>query len=129
MNGASTAAFRLSTAQSAPGIFNTPDVRTGRDGVIGSGGRVRRGEHADQISLPEPPPASLLLAFAFNSDGPTPVFIGGIACDVLFAGLSSSQVGVNQLSVVVPTEVHGIVPLQINAGGIVTSPAVMIVIQ
>jgi uncharacterized protein (TIGR03437 family) len=60
---------------------------------------------------------------------PTPVFIDGVPCDVTFAGLSSTLVGVNQLSVVVPAGVHGIVPLLINAGGIVTSTSVTIAVQ
>jgi hypothetical protein len=29
--------------------------------------------------------------------GPTPVFIGGIRCDVPFVGLSSTEVGLNRL--------------------------------
>ena len=57
------------------------------------------------------------------------MFIGGIACDVPVVGLSSTQVGVNQLSVIVPPGVHGIVPLQINAGGIITDAAVAIAVQ
>jgi len=61
--------------------------------------------------------------------GPTPVFIGGIRCPVSFAGLSASQVGVNQLRVVVPDGVHGIVPIQINAGHIITSRDVIVVVQ
>jgi len=66
---------------------------------------------------------------ALRMAGPTPVFIGGVACDVPFAGLSPAQVGVNQLRVVVPAGVHGIVPIQINAGGIITSANVVIAIQ
>ncbi len=61
--------------------------------------------------------------------GSTPVFIGGVACDVTFAGLSSTLMGVKQLSVVVPAGVHGVVPLLINAGGIVTAPSATITVQ
>jgi uncharacterized protein (TIGR03437 family) len=61
--------------------------------------------------------------------GPTPAFIGGIACDVSFAGLSSTQLGVNVLNVVVPAGVHGLVPIQINAGGIITSDTIKIAVQ
>jgi uncharacterized protein (TIGR03437 family) len=48
---------------------------------------------------------------------------------VPFAGLSSTQVGVNQLNVVVPAGVHGVVPLEINAGGIITAANVTIAVQ
>lgn len=41
-------------------------------------------------------------ADAVRMAGSTPVFIGGVACDVTFAGLSSTAVGVNVLKVVVP---------------------------
>jgi uncharacterized protein (TIGR03437 family) len=68
-------------------------------------------------------------ADAVRMVGSTPVFIGGVACDVTFAGLSSTAVGVNVLKVVVPAGVHGTVPLQINAGGIVTATGVVIAVQ
>jgi len=61
--------------------------------------------------------------------GSTPVFIGNIECDVPFAGLSATLVGVNQLSVIVPAGVHGVAPLQIKAGGIITSARATIEIQ
>ena len=57
------------------------------------------------------------------------MFIGGVRCDVTFAGLSSTLLGVNQLSVVVPAGVHGTVPLVINAGGIISTAAVTVAIQ
>lgn len=66
---------------------------------------------------------------AVRMAGSTPVFIGGVACDVTFAGLSSTAVGVNVLNVVVPAGVHGTVALQINAGGIVSSSDVVIAVQ
>jgi hypothetical protein len=47
--------------------------------------------------------------------GSTPVFIGGVACDVTFVGLSSTLIGV--------------VPLLISAGGIVTAPSAAITVQ
>jgi len=66
---------------------------------------------------------------ALRTAGPTPVFIGGIECHVPFVGLSSTQVGVNELKVVVPAAVHGVVPLQINAGGIITAADVTIAVK
>jgi uncharacterized protein (TIGR03437 family) len=66
---------------------------------------------------------------ALRTARPTPVFIGGIECHVPLAGLSSTQVGVNQLNVVVPAGVHGVVPLEINAGGIITAANVTIAVQ
>jgi len=51
------------------------------------------------------------------------VLIGGVAADVIFAGLSPQFVGVNQLNVTVPNVAPGnSVPIQISVGGI-TSPA------
>jgi uncharacterized protein (TIGR03437 family) len=50
------------------------------------------------------------------------VLIGGVAADVIFAGLSPQFVGVNQLNITVPNAAPGNkVPLQISVGGI-TSP-------
>jgi uncharacterized protein (TIGR03437 family) len=150
-DGASAAAFKVVTAPIAPGVFNIPDVKGGPllalafnpDGTIaGQSGTISGirshpaiagetltvlanglGPVTPTIGDGVPPNETV------RSVGPTPVFIGGIRCHVPFAGLSSSQVGVNQLSVVVPAGVHGTVPLQINAGGIVTSADVVIVVQ
>lgn len=66
---------------------------------------------------------------AQRNAGVTPVFIGNVGCEVLFAGLSPTIVGVDQINVVVPAGVHGVTPLQINAGGVLTSNQVTIAIQ
>ena len=68
-------------------------------------------------------------ADAVRTAGATPVFIGGVSCAVPFAGLSATQPGVNQLSVVVPAGIHGTVPIQINAGAIITAANVTIAVQ
>jgi uncharacterized protein (TIGR03437 family) len=56
------------------------------------------------------------------------VTIGGAAAKVAFAGLSPQFVGVNQINVTVPSGVSGVVPLQINSGGIETSSQVTVAI-
>jgi uncharacterized protein (TIGR03437 family) len=144
-NGASTAAFHVMTAPIAPGVFNTTGQATAfnSDGSIaGPGGTIlgllsHPASAGDTITVlanglgPVTPSITDGQASGdvVRTAGPTPVFIGGVACHVPFAGLSSSMVGVNQLSVVVPSGVHGVVPLQINAGGIVTTASVTIAIQ
>ena len=57
------------------------------------------------------------------------VLIGGQPAQVLFSGLAPQFVGVNQINVVVPQGVTGIVPLQIALGGITTSDQVTIAVN
>ncbi|HEX5228750.1 MAG TPA: FG-GAP-like repeat-containing protein [Bryobacteraceae bacterium] len=57
------------------------------------------------------------------------VTIGGRTAQVSFSGLAPQFVGVNQLNVIVPAGVSGVVPLQISAGGIKSSDQVTIAVQ
>ena len=57
------------------------------------------------------------------------VLIGGVSATVSFSGLAPQFVGVNQLNVIVPQVAPGVVPLQINAGGITTSSQVKIAVS
>jgi uncharacterized protein (TIGR03437 family) len=58
------------------------------------------------------------------------VLIGGVSAEVTFAGLSPQFVGVNQINVVVPkVSTPGVVPLQINSGGVTTSNKVTIAVE
>jgi uncharacterized protein (TIGR03437 family) len=57
------------------------------------------------------------------------VMIGGQSSQVLFSGLSPQFVGVNQINVVVPQGVTGVVPLQISMGGITTSNQVTVALN
>jgi uncharacterized protein (TIGR03437 family) len=145
VNGASSTVFHLATAPIAPAVFNT----SGQAFAFNSDGSLAGPSGTIQGIPSHPAAAGDTLKVLANGLGPvtpsipdgaasidavrtvgsTPVFIGGVACHVPFAGLSSTMVGVNQMSVVVPTGVHGVVPLQINAGGIVTTPNVTIAIQ
>jgi uncharacterized protein (TIGR03437 family) len=145
VNGAPTASFRVATASIAPAVFES----SGQAFAFNSDGTLA-GPAESVLGVPSHPavagdtltvlanglgPVTPAIADAVASSdalrmaGPTPVFIGGVACDVPFAGLSSTQVGVNQLRVVVPAGVHGVVPLQINAGGMVTSADVRISVR
>ncbi len=145
VSGALTAAFSVATGPIAPGVYDT----SGQAFAFNSDGSIA-GPSGSILGVPSHPAvAGDTLAVLANGLGPvtpsiadgaassdavrtvgsTPVFIGGLACDVPFAGLSSTQVGVNQLNVVVPAGVHGVVPLQINAGGIVTAANVTIAVQ
>ncbi len=56
------------------------------------------------------------------------VLIGGTSATVSFSGLSPQFVGVNQLNVVIPNIPAGVVPLQIDLGGIRTSDKVTIAV-
>jgi uncharacterized protein (TIGR03437 family) len=58
------------------------------------------------------------------------VLIGGVQAEVSFAGLSPQFVGVNQINVVVPKiATPGVLPIQINSGGVLTSDKVTIAVQ
>jgi uncharacterized protein (TIGR03437 family) len=137
VNGAPTAAFRLATAPIAPGVFNAAGqaFAFNSDGTIaGPSHPAAAGDTLTVLANGLGPVTPSIADGAVSSDalrktGPTPVFIGGIECHVLFAGLSSAQVGVNLLKVVVPAGVHGVVPLEINAGGIVSAATVTIAVQ
>jgi uncharacterized protein (TIGR03437 family) len=137
VNGAHAEALRVATAPIAPGVFNISGqaFAFNSDGTIA--GQAHPAAAGDALTVlanglgPVTPPIAdgAVSSDALRTTGPTPVFIGGIACHVPFAGLSSTQVGVNQLNVMVPAGVHGVVPLQINAGGIITAATVTIAVQ
>ncbi len=145
VNGALTTASRVETAPIAPGVFNTSGqaFAFNSDGTVAGpsgsipGVRSHPAAAGDTLTVlanglgPVTPSIADgdVSTDARRRAGPTPVFIGGIECHVPFAGLSSTEVGVNQLSVVVPAGVHGVVPLQINAGGIITGANVTIAVQ
>lgn len=150
VNGASTPPFKVATAPIAPGIFNfrvllQPPLAFAfnSDGTIAApcctisgipSHPAAAGDTLTVLANGLGPVTPSIADGAPSNDmartaGPTPVFIGGVPCDVPFAGLSSGQIGVNQLSVIVPAGVHGTVPIQINAGGIITDPSVTIAIQ
>jgi uncharacterized protein (TIGR03437 family) len=137
VNGAPVAQFPVATASIAPGVFTTAGqaLALHPDGTLVSVSHpAAAGETLTVYANGLGPVSPSIADGAVSSDavrmvGSTPVFIGGVRCDVTFAGLSSTLLGVNQLSVVVPAGVHGVVPLLINAGGIITSAAVTIAIQ
>ncbi len=145
VSGALTAGFRIQTAPIAPGVFNIQ----GQAFAFNPDGSIA-GPSGTILGIPSHPAlASDTITVLANGLGPvtpsindgelamdtvrtagsTPVFIGGVACHVPFAGLSRTIAAVNQLNVVVPSGVHGVVPLQINAGGIITAANVTIAIQ
>ena len=64
-----------------------------------------------------------------NTSVKAQVLIGGKSADVPFSGLSPQFVGVNQLNVVVPSGAAGVVPLQINSGGVLSTNQVTIAVQ
>jgi uncharacterized protein (TIGR03437 family) len=137
VNGAPVAQFPVATASIAPGVFTTAGqaLALHPDGTLVSVSHpAAAGETLTVYANGLGPVSPSIADGAVSSDavrmvGSTPVFIGGVRCNVTFAGLSSTLLGVNQLSVVVPAGVHGVVPLLINAGGIITSAAVTIAIQ
>ena len=64
-----------------------------------------------------------------NTSVKAQVLIGGKSADVPFSGLSPQFVGVNQLNVTVPSVGAGVIPLQINAGGVISTNQVTIAVQ
>ncbi len=137
VNGAPVGQFSVATAPIAPGVFTTEGqaLALHADGTpVSASNPAAAGETLTVFANGLGPVAPSIADGAASGDavrmaGSTPVFIGGVACDVTFAGLSSTLVGVNQLSVVVPAGVHGTVPLVINAGGIISTAAVTVAIQ
>jgi uncharacterized protein (TIGR03437 family) len=71
--------------------------------------------------------ANTLDATRFTVATPT-VKIGGVAVTVTYSGLAPQFVGVNQINVTVPN-VSGVVPLQIQAGGVTTSSQATIAVS
>ncbi len=57
------------------------------------------------------------------------VLIGGVPAGFLFSGLSPQFVGVYQINVTIPKVPAGVVPLQLNMGGITTSDQVTIAVE
>ena len=146
VNGAATAPFQAATASIAPGIFATltgQALAFNLDGSIAgpagtiSGVPSRPASAGDTLVVfanglgPVMPPIAdgVPSSDTQRTTGITPMFIGNVDSQVLFAGLAPTIVGVNQINVVVPDGVHGTVPLQINAGGIITSSQVTIVVR
>jgi uncharacterized protein (TIGR03437 family) len=146
VNGASTPAVQVTTASIAPGIFT---AQAGQALAFNSDGTVAGPNGTIAGIASHPAVAGDTLTFFANGLGPvtpaiadgaaspdetrdagvTPVSLGNAGCDVLFAGLSPAFVGIDQVNIVVPAGVHGTVPLQINAGGIITSNQVTIAVQ
>jgi uncharacterized protein (TIGR03437 family) len=146
VNNAPLPPFQVTTAPIAPGVYATPSGQAlafNADGTIAgpTGSILGVVSHPAVVGgtltvfangLGPVTPAiadGVASSDVVRSSGSTPVFIGGVPCDVTFAGLSSTAVGVNQLSVIVPAGVHGVVPLIINAGGIITPANATIAIQ
>ncbi len=137
VNGASVGQFSVATAPTAPGVFTTAGQAQAlhADGTLASVSNPAAAGETLTVYANGLGPVTPLIADGAASGGTvrmagsTPVFIGGVRCVVTFAGLSPTMLGVNQLSVVVPAGVHGVVPLLINAGGIITSAGVTIAVQ
>lgn len=140
-NTVPTPPFRVATVPIAPGVFQIAGQALAfhSDGSIaGPSGTVAgvpsypalAGETLTILANGLGPlsPAAEDGAASGGTAGSTPVFIGGVHCRVLSAG-GSGSVGVNQLEVVVPEGVHGVAPLQINAGGIITSAKITIAVE
>jgi uncharacterized protein (TIGR03437 family) len=57
------------------------------------------------------------------------VLIGGAAAEVTFSGLCPQFAGVNQINAIVPAVSGGVLPLQLEIGGVRTSDKVTIVVE
>jgi uncharacterized protein (TIGR03437 family) len=146
VNGQSTPALQVTTAAIAPGIFAT---QSGQALAFNSDGTIAGAAGTISGINSHPAVAGDTLTFYVNGLGPvtpaitdgaassdqlrnagvTPVFIDSVGCMVQFAGLSPTFVGVDQVNIVVPEGVHGVVPLQINAGAMITPAQVTIDVQ
>jgi uncharacterized protein (TIGR03437 family) len=149
VNGTPSAAFSAMVGSVAPGIFTTqygagPAIAFNLDGTlaqpVGSipGLTTRPAKVGDTITifatglgLVRPAlasgaaPGSVLTSTILQ---PT-VLIGGVSVVPSFSGLSPQFVGVNQLNVVVPDVPAGVVTLQIDQAGRVSSDKVTMAVQ
>ncbi|HTS50314.1 MAG TPA: FG-GAP-like repeat-containing protein [Bryobacteraceae bacterium] len=147
-NGTALPAFHANIAPVVPGIFTTQSgvgqaIAINQDGSLAGpensipGLAVHPAKAGDVLQIlatglgaVSPPVAD----GANASDGlrntavmPT-ILIGGVAAPVSFSGLAPLFVGVNQINVTVPQVSPGVVPLQIQEGGITTSNQVTIAV-
>jgi len=136
VNGISSQPFPMSTAAAAAGVFSTEGgyaIAINSDGSLAAPGGsipgiathpVMGGETlivlATGLGAVAPPVADGTAPGDTRCDAiATPaVYIGGLKAEVSFAGLSPQFVGVNQLNVIVPQGAAGVVPLQIETGGV-----------
>jgi uncharacterized protein (TIGR03437 family) len=148
-NGNVFPAFQANIAPVAPGIFST-QFGTGQaiainpDGSLAGpensipGLAVRPAKIGDVLEILATGLGAVSPAVADGADTSdglrqtaiTPVvLIGSVQATVSFSGLAPQFVGVNQLNVTVPQVAPGVVPLQIQAGGITTSDQVTIAVS
>ena len=148
VNGTVSASFSAMVGSLAPGIFTTqfgvgPAIAINLDGTLAQpagsipGLTTRPAKPGDTIivlatglGLVIPPLASGSAPGATLTQTiikPT-VLIGGVDAPVSFSGLSPQFVGVNQLNVVVPNVAPGVVSLQINQGGRLSTDKVTIAV-
>jgi uncharacterized protein (TIGR03437 family) len=149
INGTALPPIQASTAPIAPGIFTTQSgigqaVAINPDGSLaGVAGSIPGtalhpvkagqalvilGTGLGAVSPADATGAASLDALRKATTMPT-VLIGGVSAEVTFAGLSPQFVGVNQINIVVPKVPAGVVPLQINSGGLLTSDKVTIAVE
>ena len=56
------------------------------------------------------------------------VLIGGVSAKVTFSGLSPQFAGVNQINAIVPSVAGGMLPLQLEMGGVRTADSITIAV-
>jgi uncharacterized protein (TIGR03437 family) len=148
INGNTTPPFPLQVAAVAPGIFTT-DSGTGQAIAINSDGSLAAVSGSIPGFAAHPAnPGDVLIILGTGLGAVTPpisdgaassdtlrqtntmprLSIGGANAQVLFSGLSPQFVGVNQVNVVVPNVASGVVPLQIEVNGALTSSQVTIAV-
>lgn len=148
VNGTALPAFTVSLAQFSPAVFALqsgagPGVAINRDGTVAAGPitglATRPAKYGEVIFILATGLGAVDLSIAdgaasndalrYTATKPR-VLIGGASAQVLFYGLSPQFVGVNQLNVVVPDGIDtGVVPLQIDIGGIRSSDKVTMAVQ
>ena len=139
VNGAALPPFNVSLGQFSPAIFALqsgvgPGIAINPDGLSTRPAKygevviiLATGLGAVDLSIADG--AASGDALRFTATKPR-VLIGGASAQILFSGLSPDFVGVNQLNVVVPDGADlGVVPVQINVGGITSSDKVMMAVQ
>jgi uncharacterized protein (TIGR03437 family) len=147
-NGTALAPLSVTIAAVAPGIFSTQSGSGTAIAINADGSLAAPAGSIPGIATHPALPGDTILILATGLGAVSPsiasgaaaddalrttnvkpsVLIGGANAQVSFSGLAPQFVGVNQLNVVVPQVNAGVVPLQLESGGIRTTDKVTIAI-
>ena len=133
--GQSSGSMSIPIGANSPGVFTQNQRGTGAGAIthasgtlVNSSNPAQPGEviviYATGLGKVTPPVATGALSSGITTTAATPVItIDGIAAEVRFSGLSNCCVGLNQINLVVPSNVHfaNEIPVELSIGGKVSN--------